>query len=203
MKHKTCNINHESWIMKHKAFKNRFHASGFKLREKGFTLVEVLVYVAVVGVLVTAVANLILGMVSNYRVASIRDELVLSAQDIAGSFFKEVKNANQIYVPGSVLDNDSGTLILETTFQLGDEYASGGQTKFYLSEGRILIKREGETALVLTPETLEVARFKFVRVEPKPGREGVRLYLALKNKTRPSETFSLTSFTMLRGRYLE
>lgn len=170
---------------------------------RGFTLVEALVYVAVVGVLVTAVSNLIVGMVSNYRTANIKDELALSAQDVFTSFFREVKNADKIYVPGSVFDNDLGALVLETHFQLGDEFASGGQTKFYLSDGQILIKRAGETALALTPEGLEVVQFKFTRVEPKPGREGARLQLSIRNKVRPGETFSLTTFTMLRGSYAQ
>ena len=169
----------------------------------GFTLVETIVYVAVVGVLVVAISNVTLGMLNNYRTASTKDELALSANEVFGFFFREVKNAKDIYLPASTLDNDLGALTLDTTFGFGDEVGVSAQVSFYLSDGKIMFKREGETALALTPDGLEVTQFKFVRVVPKLGLEGVRFYLNLKNKHRANETFSLTTFAMLRGGYIK
>lgn len=177
---------------------------GFKIidSQKGFTFVEVLVYVGVIGILVIAISNLTLGMMTNYRTASIKDELALSAREVFEVFFKETKNASKIYLPDSVFDNDLGMLVLETNFQLGDEYGFG-QAKLYVSEGRIWIKRHNETPLVLTPDSLEATQFRFERVKPKSDLEGVRFYLTLRNKARTNETFSFTTFAMIRGGYIK
>ena len=164
---------------------------------------EVLVYVAVVSVLVIAISNLTLGMLANYRTVKTRDELALTAQDVFRGFFREVKNAHKIYLSTSVLNNDLGALVLESAFQLGNGADPASQVRLYLSGGRIWFKRETETALALTPDTLEVTKFRFERVVPKAGREGVRFYLGLRNKNNPGESFSLNTFTILRGSYTQ
>ncbi|MEK7564771.1 MAG: hypothetical protein AAB501_00860 [Patescibacteria group bacterium] len=167
----------------------------------GFTLIETLLYVAVLGVLLVVISNLILGTIGNYKTSSIRDGLASSGYQVFGFFFREVKNANSVYFSTSSLDNDFGTLSLTTPFQLGSGLV--GQTTFYLSGGRIMLSREGETPLVLTPDDIEIIKFKFIRITPKAGLEGIRFYLDLKSKIKPEETFSLTTFTMLRGGYIK
>ncbi|MEK7174981.1 MAG: hypothetical protein AAB722_01425 [Patescibacteria group bacterium] len=170
-------------------------------RFSGFTLVETVLYVGVLGILLVVISNLILGTTGNYKTASIKDELASSAYQVFGFFFREVKNAGSIYLSGSVLDSDSGSLSLLTPFQFGG--ASAGKVDFYLSGGRVMFRREGETELALTPESIEVIKFKFIRVTPKVGLEGVRFYLDIKNRIKPEEIFSLTTFTVLRGGYVQ
>jgi len=173
----------------------------FPISKRGFTLVETILYVAVLAVLLTVISNLILGTIGNYKTSSIRDELASSGYQVFGSFFREVKNANSVSLSTSSLDNDLGALSLTTPFQLGNGLI--GQTNFYLSGGRIMLSRVNETPLVLTSENIEVTKFKFIRVTPKTGLEGVRFYLDLKSKIKPAESFSLTTFTMLRGGYMQ
>ncbi len=177
--------------------------SKIKKHRAGFTLVEVLVYVAIVGLLVITISNLILGMSANYRITKVRDELALTAQNIFTTFFKETKNASKVYLATSVLDNDSGELVLESTFQLGNEADPSSQVKFYIADGQIWLKRETETALALAPDDIEVTKFRFERVVPKTGHEGIRLYLGLKNRDMPNDVFNLTAFAVVRGGYTQ
>lgn len=168
----------------------------------GFTLVETIIYVGVLGILVSATAQIVLGTVDNYRTAKVKEELASSANDVFGFFFKEAKNAGEIYLAGSSLDADLGALSLISSFQFGDEVGSSGYVDFYLSsDGRILLKRTGETPLAITPSDIEVTKFKFARSAPDSNLEGVSFYLDLKSKSKPSETFSLSTFVMLRGGY--
>ncbi|MEK9174421.1 MAG: hypothetical protein AAB725_00420 [Patescibacteria group bacterium] len=178
-------------------------SKSYKLKTKnccGFTLVETILYVGVVGILLVVISNFILGSTNNYKTASLKDELAASAYQVFGFFFREAKNASSIYLTGSVLDSNLGALSLTTPFQFS---GASGQVDFYLSGGRIMFKRSGETALALTPDTLEITKFKFTRVNPKGNLEGVRFYLDLRIKEKPQETFSLTTFTMLRGGYTQ
>ncbi|MDP3764645.1 MAG: prepilin-type N-terminal cleavage/methylation domain-containing protein [bacterium] len=172
-----------------------------KYEKKGFTLVEVVLYVGVLGVLLVAISNLMLGTMANYKTSSIKDELASSGYQVFGFFFREIKNANSINISDSLLSNDLGVLSLASPFQLGS--GSVGKAELYLSGGRIMFKREGETPLVLTSDNIEITKFKFVRVTPRAGLEGVRFYLDFKSKIKPAETFSLTTFTMLRGGYTQ
>ncbi len=169
----------------------------------GFTLVETIVYVAVVGLVVASVSSLTLGMVESYKLAKTKDELALAADGVFRYLFREIRNAQSIYLASSSLDTDPGALALKTIFQFGDELGSSGIVSFYLSAGRIFYKREGETPLALTAEDIEVTKFKFTRVTPRSGLEGVRFYFSFKDKRIPTATFTLTSFAVLRGGYLQ
>ncbi len=167
----------------------------------GFTLIEVILYVGVLGILLIAISSLMMGTMDNYKTSSIRDELASSGHQVFGFFFRETKNANSIDISDSVLSNDLGSLVLSTPFQFGSNYV--GEATIYLSGGRVMFQREGETPLVLTSDNIEVTKFKFVRVTPRAGLEGIRFYLELKSKAKPEEVFSLTTFTMLRGGYVQ
>lgn len=173
----------------------------FKNSNRGFTLVEVILYVGVLGILLVVISNLILGTMDNYKTSSIKDQLASSGYQVFGFFFKEVKNARSINTSSSLLSNDLGSLVLTSPFQFGGDTI--GTAELYLSDGRVMFKREGETPLVLTPDNIEVTKFKFIRVTPKSGLEGVRFYLDLKSRVKPEETFSLTTFTMIRGGYFK
>lgn len=100
--------------------------SKFLKAGSGFTLIETILYVAVLGVLLVVISNLILGTIGNYKTSSIRDGLASSGYQVFGFFFTEVKNANSIYLSNSTLDNDFGSLSLATSFQLGGGLSLAG-----------------------------------------------------------------------------
>mgnify|MGYP001582514228 CR=1 FL=1 len=176
------------------------YSSG-KVRDKGFSLIETILYIGVFGILVTVISQLVVGTITNYKELKARDELVSSANEIFGFFLKETKNADSIYLSRSVFDSSSGFLSLVSPFQFGDEVGSSGYVDLYVSEGKAWLKRGGETAMALTSDNVEVTRFEFARSVPKQGLEGVRFYLGIRDKINPEKTISLSTFTMLRGGY--
>ena len=169
--------------------------------KKGFSLIETILYVGVFGILVVVISQLAVGTITNYKDSKAKDGLVSSANEIFGFFLKETKNSDSIYLERSVFDSSSGFLSLISPFQFGDEVGSSGYVDLYVSEGKVWLKRGGETAMALTSDDVEVTRFEFARSVPKQGLEGVRFYLAIRGKTDPEKTISLSTFTMLRGGY--
>jgi type II secretory pathway pseudopilin PulG len=166
----------------------------------GFTLIEVILYVGVVSILIGVIASLTLGTIDNYRMAKVKDELSYSGGMVFDTFFQETKNADEISLSSSVLDSDSGILSLKTKFQVGDSDDPSRFVDLYLSNGQVLVKREGEDPYALTSESIVVDKLRFER--SSFGKfEGVRLYLNLKDKVRTNEVFSISTFAVLRGGY--
>ena len=99
-------------------------------------------YAAVLAVVVTVLAGLTLNSFTSYRTAKVKGALVDSADQVAGAFLRETKNARRVYLPTTVVNSDFGELSLETSFRPAT--ASGPVTfvDIYWSGGRVWIKRE-------------------------------------------------------------
>ncbi len=171
-------------------------------RFNGFTLVEAVLYAAVLAVVITILAGLTVNNFTSYRAAKVKGELVDSADRVAGAFLQETKNARRVYLPTTVLDGDFGELSLETSFRPADETEPVTFTDIYWASGRVWIKRENKPAQPLSGEDVEATRFKLVRSN-NVGGEGARLYLTLKSKSRPDQSIALTAFAFVRGSYTQ
>lgn len=170
--------------------------------KNGFTLIEVVVYVGALGILVLALSNLTLSTIKGYRLAKIRENLATSADIVTGTFLRESRNAFKIYTPTSIFNSDSGELSLITGFQTTNKTEPITYVDIYLAGGRVWLKRENEQPQALTGDDLEVIQFKLLSAEESLF-EGVRMYLAMRDKKRTSEQISLTTFGMLKGGYIE
>lgn len=170
--------------------------------EKGFTLIEAVLYASALAVVVTVIAGLTLNSFTSYRAAKAKGALVDSADRVASAFLQETKNAKRIYLPTTILDGDFGELSLETSFRPTAVSEPVTFVDIYWAGGRIWQKRENETAQPLSGENVEATKFKLVR-SSTAGGEGVRLYLSLKNRSNPNENISLSTFAFVRGGYTE
>ncbi|MFY9492881.1 MAG: type II secretion system protein [Minisyncoccia bacterium] len=172
------------------------------ITKQGFTLIEMILYVAALGILVTALSSLTLSTIKSYRLAKVRENLTTSADAVFSTFLQEARNASQIYAPTSVLDSDNGELSLVTGFAPTNKTEPATYVDIYLAGGRVWLKRENETATALTDQNAEVTQFKVVEVKPN-NLTGLRLYLSLRDRINPSEKVSLTTFAMPKGNYIQ
>lgn len=175
--------------------------SKFGISKDGLTLVETVVYMAVLAALTAALVGSVASLFKSYRLAKTKTELVTSTQTVWASFFKEVKNAREVYSPTTVLDSDTGELSLVSAFQPTDKTEPETYVDMYLAGGRVWLKRENETPQALTSNVMEVTSFRIEKFSPGAKPPGLRLHLTVRARERPDENLSLTAFAVLRGGY--
>ncbi len=174
----------------------------FPISKRGFTLIEIILYMGALSFLALALSSLTLSTIKNYRLAKIKENLTTSADAVFGTFLQEVRNANKVYGPTTIFDSDFGELSLTTGFQPTNNTEPTTYVDIYLAGGRVWLKRENETAAALTDQNVEVTQFKVIEVKPN-ALEGVRLYLSIRDKINTGEKISLTTFAMPKGNYIQ
>ncbi len=114
---------------------------GYKIyNRKGFSLIELIVYMAIFAILITAITLFTTTFIKTTTKNRIKKEVVLGAYSAMNSMLYEIKRANNIYTPTSVFNSNSGQLSLETSQELpaGEEIT---YVDFYLdSDNKLYIK---------------------------------------------------------------
>ncbi|MEK7077940.1 MAG: type II secretion system protein [Patescibacteria group bacterium] len=171
--------------------------------KKGFSIIEAIIYSAMLAVLILILSRLTLSAITSYRTARIKEDLIISSGRVLENFLRESRNASKIYLPTTVLGNDLGELSLATSFQSLNKTEPETYTDIYLVGGQIWLKRENESPQPLTGVGLEVTQFKLLRSVTTNNLEGLRLYLDLRSRVNSSETLFFSTFALLRGGYAQ
>jgi type II secretory pathway pseudopilin PulG len=132
---------------------------------KGFTLLEALLYIAVLAIIITVVGSFFLWVIrSNTKARVVRETLDNSRRAIETMSY-EIKEAESIYSPTT----DSDQLSLETTKHL----PTGEETSyidFFLCGDRLCMKKESQDPTATTPlialtsDQVEVSKFVFTQI---------------------------------------
>ena len=130
---------------------------------KGFTLIEILVYIAVLSVVILAVSSFFLWVTNvNAKVRAMR-EVADNARRAIEIMTQEVKEAKGIYTPTSTFSSHPGQLSLETI-----KYLPTGETTtyldFYLCGTQLCLKKESQDPIALTSDRVEVKNLQFQQV---------------------------------------
>lgn len=131
--------------------------------KKGFTLIELMTYVGVFGILVGAVGVLLFWTVRTQAKVQAENEAVFQASRAMEVMTKEIQGAKSIYTPTSVFGVDPGQLSLETDSQIPQGETSA-YVDFFVCGTRLCLKREGQNPLPLTSEKVEVGQFQVTRI---------------------------------------
>jgi len=172
----------------------------FKINKSknGFTLMEVLIYVGVLMILLTAIFSLLLWLVRSDIKAKVMREVLDNAKRSMNTMVYEIKEAKNIYNPTT----SSSQLSLVTT-----KYLPGGETStyidFYLCGTQLCLKKESQDPTTLTSEAVEVKNLVFTKIisNEAPSIQ-INLTIEYKNPSgRPeySASISLTSTASLRS----
>jgi len=131
--------------------------------KKGFTLIEMLIYIAVLSIIILAVSSFFLWTVRSNTKAKAMRETQDNARRIMEIMTSEIKEAKNIYTPTSIFDSHPGQLSLETT-----KYLPEGETKsyidFYLCEERLCLKKESQNPITLTSDQVKVSNLVFTQI---------------------------------------
>lgn len=172
-------------------------------KQAGFTLAEALVYIAVLAIIcVTVISFLFWALKTNAKSrasAAVSD----SARRAIEVLSYEIKQAKNVYLPTSILDAHPGQLSVETSIEPPDNEAKT-YNDFYLSEGKLYLKREGALPEQITSDNVQVTNLVFQRIEPISGLINIRIDLIVEYNNvseRPElqSEINLVSSATMRG----
>ena len=168
------------------------------IKGKGFTLIEILIYIAVLAVIISAVISFFLWSVSSQRKEKAAREVLNSATRAMELITFETRAAKSIYTPNTT----STQLSLETRRYLSpQEFTSF--LDFFLCKKQICFKREFQNPISITSNFVEIDKIEFIPVL-KGSMESVSVvieasYKNPSNKPELEASVRLSSVVALRS----
>lgn len=148
------------------------------MKRKGFTLIEVLIYIAVLGIIISAISSFLLWTIDSYAKGKALRESMNNAKRAMDIMTYEIKEAKSIYTPNTT----STQLSLETTHYL----PTGEDTTyidFYICENRLCLKKEDQDPIAISSDRVEVESLSFVPVSTLTlSGSSVQINLTIKYK---------------------
>ncbi len=160
--------------------------------KKGFTLVEIIVYVALFGIIVSVILNVILFIFTmNKKIASY-SQVNSDALSAMERIIYEVTNSEYIYDATS----SAAQLSLATS-----NYATVNDDltflDFYVEGGTLFMKQDGSGSVPLTSGNVSVSALSFSYYE-NGSKDSVTIDLTLQSITNPSSSINLKNTVTLR-----
>lgn len=169
--------------------------------KKGFTLLEVMVYVAILAAVSVFLLQTLISFSAVYRRVQAERDVLSNARGVMATLAREIRYAKSVYAPTSVLLATTSQLSLGTALS-----PTAGETStyvdFYVDNQRLYLKREGSETSPITSENVEVSRFLAERIT-YGSRESVRITLGISSAVKGGAEASSTitaAFTP-RGNY--
>ena len=158
------------------------------MEKKAFTLVEILVYAAILGVILTGLAGMFSWASSIRTKTEALTETSSEAAKVMERMSFEIRQAESINFTQSVFDSDNGRLSLQTkNYSQTEEILD-----FYLCSAKLCFKKGVDDPVFLTSDNLEISVLRFSRLgsDNNPSLE-ISLNLAFKNPQNRSEKKAL------------
>jgi len=168
----------------------KFFSYNFTKKDKGFSLVEVLISVAVFSLILLAVISFFLSMNNSNAQTKAAREAVENVKSALEKITYEIKSATSIYTPTTTQNQ----LSLETS-----RYLPSGEDStfidFFLCGTAVCFKKESQDAIAITSDSVQATSLVFSQISTEgapSGSSSVQVSLTANN-------FSLTSTASLRS----
>jgi prepilin-type N-terminal cleavage/methylation domain-containing protein len=150
----------------------RYHRRKSASPNSGFTLLEMLIYILIIGVILVAVTGFSFQFLATRAKASALQETERNAQLAAARIAAEVREAQDLDVPGSTFSANPSTLSLI----LADGTKS--PTIFSVSGGVLRVKQGTGAVLPLTSSKVQVSEFVIDNLSTANGKDkSVRIHI--------------------------
>ena len=181
-------------------FSFKFRQNGFA---SGFTLIELMVYVAILGVISIFVADNLSQIVFTFNKARAEREVINSSRVSLETITKEIQEASLVYTPSSVFNSTTSqiSLLSQNNPPAGHEQ---GFVDIYIDNGRLYLKKEGVNTLPLTSNRVIVTQFRAEHIIQSLNREDIKITLTVVYNTESVRLASSATFNAsiaLRGSY--
>lgn len=164
------------------------------MKNKGYSLVETLVYVLIFTILFGTIVTVTVLLSNSYRNIKALRDIESSAIATMNRMGREIKNSNTVDGTGTVYNVSPGSLLLDTASSTED-------VKFYLSSGKIMLQEGTATIGALTLDSVTVTSLIFKPIV-STSSEAVKVEMTLEargGKGTISKNFYTTA--VLRGSY--
>lgn len=168
-----------------------------KTRKPGLTIIETVVYIAVLAIIIGAVSSLFLWTVKIQKKARAIQEVTDNARVAMRTISQEINEAGDIYLPTSVFDSDSGQLSLETSKYL-DPGEISSFIDLYLCGDALCLKKESKESTVLTSDKIKINKLRFTKIVTG-NRKSVEIELNVASKSDAQVSIDLISTASLRN----
>ncbi len=169
--------------------------------QKGISLVELVVYVALLTMFTVFIATSLLYLVTIYRRASAEREVLSNARLILETVGKEISSAQEIYAPTSRFNNDAGQVSLITAIG-APPGESGRSVDFWIDNGIFLTRTDGSGEKIISAPSVRITRFRPERIIQGLDREAIKLLLSVEYENpRLNASTTLNATFALRGAY--
>lgn len=168
-------------------------------KRKGFTLIELVIYLAIFAILITTISVFSITTIRTIRRGQIRKEVVSTAYSTMRTMLYEIRSASNVYNPTSVFNSHPGQLSLQAT-----EYLPEGESltyiDFYLdNKNQLYLRKEGHDPQILISDKLDITNLEFEYFAS--SSELVKINLTVSYNTLNPEyqySYSLTSSAGIR-----
>lgn len=145
-------------------------------KNKGFSLIEMLIYMSIMVLMLAVIMNIVISIIRSGRIIgalrSIEDSAVTSAEHLT----RELRQTESINTGLSVLDSNPGRLVLEGKDSLGVPRT----VEFYLSGGQLFYKENGVDIGALSQSDAQVSNLIFRRFAGS-NSEGAKIELTIES----------------------
>ena len=150
--------------------------------KRGFTLIELVVYVAVLGTVLASVLTFLLWTVKSQAKTNAMRQVLAAGQRSLEVVSREVAVARSVYTPTSVFNSSPGQVSLQTA-----QYVPVGETSsyidFYKCEDKLCMKRESQNPLAITSDKVSLTNLTFLRLVTGQNRSSIQITLTFAAKT--------------------
>lgn len=165
-------------------------------KQKGFTLLELLLYVSGLLILGTVIIMLIVQFYSLYKEIVAAPRADRTALLIIDRITKEIRSADQINISESQFNTTSGVLDISTI-----ENSTTTDKKFFIQNGVAFYQKNNESPEELSSDDFVVSNFNFNYVQTSVS-EAIKFNLELQYQAQnATRTKSYTGFAILRESY--
>lgn len=170
---------------------------------KGFTLTEVLVYIAVLAIIIAAVSSFLLWQISSSAKSRATRETQYNAERALSIMTQEIREARSVYTPTSVFNINPSQLSLETA-----KYAPAGEAAgyidFFICGTQLCLKKESQNPVALTSESVEISNLIFRQIATTSTIPSIQIelkvdYIATSTRPEYQASFAATSTVSLRS----
>jgi type II secretory pathway pseudopilin PulG len=127
-----------------------------RLHNQGFSLVEMLIYIAVLVIIFLAVVSTVLSFTTSYRTLAAMRIVERSAMDAMERMTRDIRAASSVDTVNSTLDANPGVLVL-----VASEGGVSTTTRFYIDTNAVKVDVNGTYVGPLTTENVAINNLTF------------------------------------------
>ena len=152
--------------------KKRINLKNNKLG-KGFTLVELLIYIAILGLVIVGIIYFVISITNSRSKNYVVEEVHENARTAMDTIAQTIRSANGINTGQSIFESDPGELSLATT----DAQKNPTIINLDQDDGVLLIKEGAASEVAITSDNIKITRLVFYNITGNSSRENIYIEL--------------------------